>query len=90
MNESFKKKCRIHWQHGSERIFHQLRDILHRYSHAHTFIIVIPDKGKNITLFMLIADKFFVIKHLDISYQLGKAEFMLYSFPAQNDNEVFI
>ena len=39
---------------------------------------------------MLIADKFFVIKHLDISYQLGEAEFMLYSFPVQNDNEVFI
>ena len=40
---------------------------------------------------MLIAYKFFLIKHLDISYQLGKvAEFMLPLFPAQNDNEVFI
>ena len=40
---------------------------------------------------MLIAINFFLIKHLHISYQLGKVdEFMLSLLPAQNDNELFI
>ena len=40
---------------------------------------------------MLFANNFFVIKHKDISYQLGKvAEFMLSLLPAQNNNEWFI
>ena len=91
------QKDRIHCQHGSEPMtlsittYHQLLDVAYLYSHAHTFTTVVPDQGKNVKLFMLIAINIFLIKHLHILYQLGKvAEFMLSWFRAQNDNELFI
>ena len=60
-------------------------------SPAHTFTIVIPDQGKNVKLFMLIAIDFFLNQTLHILYQLGKvAEFILSLLRAQNDNELFI
>ena len=72
-------------------ISQKILDVPCPYSHAHTFTIVIPDQGKNVKLFMLIAINFFLIKHLHISYQLGKvAEFILSLLRAQNDNELFI
>ena len=78
-------------QRLSITIYHQLLDVTYLYSHAHTFTIVIPDQGKNVKLFMLIAINFFLIHYLHISYQLGKvAEFLLSLLRAQNDNELFI